>query len=154
MVSVCHMILLDRVTKGLSNSLGGRQSMQLIILPGFFSHKYYGIGDGTKEFVSLTVVAMEKKKRHYFSYHSNSCNDDKISHQKHESFTFELPLIKLRYIFSQRVQNFIKKNFMTVVHNCNLKIETDWALKFIYPILQTGNVSLYMYAHHTFLDIK
>ena len=48
-----------------------------------------------EETVSLTMIPMEREKRHYFSYHSDSCKNDKILHQKHESFTFELPLIKL-----------------------------------------------------------
>ena len=59
------------------------------------NHKHYGVGV-LKEFVSLTMVAMEMgKKRDYFSYHSNSCKGETILHQKHESFTFELPLKKL-----------------------------------------------------------
>ena len=34
-------------------------------------------------------------KRDYFSYHSNSCKEENTLHQKHESFTFKLALIKL-----------------------------------------------------------
>ena len=60
------------------------------------------------------------EKRDHHSYHSSSCKEEDILHQKHKSFTFELPLIKLswlekykvtkniaiskRYIFSKRVQ--------------------------------------------------
>ena len=38
------------------------------------------------------------EKRHYFSDHSNSCKVGKILHQKHESFTFELPTTKLHFL--------------------------------------------------------
>ena len=46
---------------------------------------------GLKEFVSLSRVAMPKEKDNYFSYHSNSCKEDKTFYQKHEC---ELVLIK------------------------------------------------------------
>ena len=48
-------------------------------------------------FVSLTMFAMEMGKNNYFSYHSNSSKGENILHQKHESFTFELPLIKFSW---------------------------------------------------------
>ena len=35
------------------------------------------------------------KKRDYFSYYSNSSKEENLLHQKHESFTFELPLTEL-----------------------------------------------------------
>ena len=40
-----------------------------------------------KKFFSLTMVAIEMGKRHYFSYHSNNYKGDGILYQKHESFT-------------------------------------------------------------------
>ena len=48
------------------------------------------------------MVATEIVKSYYFSYQSNSCKEDEIFydeifHQKHESYTFELPLIKLSW---------------------------------------------------------
>ena len=43
------------------------------------------------------MIAMERGKRHCLCYHSNSCKDDKILHQNHECFTFELLLIKLNW---------------------------------------------------------
>ena len=86
----------------------------------FVSHKHYGIGDVSNEFVSLAMIVMEREKIHCFSYRQKSCKNDKILHQKHEFFTFELRVIKLgrldkckaaknvitskRYIFSKRVQ--------------------------------------------------
>ena len=52
-----------------------------------------------KDFVSLkTMVTVGIRKRHYFIYHSDSCREDKILHQKHESYTFELLLIKLSWL--------------------------------------------------------
>ena len=39
---------------------------------------------------------MEMRKGHYLSYHSKSYKEEKILHQRHESYKFELPLIKLR----------------------------------------------------------
>ena len=102
----------------------------------FGSHKHCGIGD-----VSWTMFALEMLKKRYFSY-SNSCKEDRVSHQKHESFTFELPLIKLsgldkykaaknidnskRYIFSKRLQKL--KNIFTFhdyLPQFALKIETS-----------------------------
>ena len=35
----------------------------------------------------------KKTKRHNRSYHSKNCKEDKIFHQRHESFTVEVPLI-------------------------------------------------------------
>ena len=42
------------------------------------------------------MVAIEIEKKHYFSYHSNSCKEDKIFYQKQESYTIDPALIKLR----------------------------------------------------------
>ena len=50
------------------------------------------------EFISLTTVAMKLGKEYYFSYHSRSCKEGKILHQRHEFYTFELPLIKLNQL--------------------------------------------------------
>ena len=49
-----------------------------------------------KKFVFLTVVAVEMGKRQYFGYQTNTCEEDKILHQSHESFTYKMTLIKLR----------------------------------------------------------
>ena len=38
---------------------------------------------------------MEIGKRYYFSDHGNSCQKNKTRHQKHESYTFEVLLLKL-----------------------------------------------------------
>ena len=45
-----------------------------------------------KEFISLTMVAMEKEKN--FTHHSNDCSEQKMFHQKLESYRFRLPLKK------------------------------------------------------------
>ena len=44
------------------------------------------------EFISLTMVAMEKEKN--FTHHSNDCSEQKMFHQKLESYRFRLPLKK------------------------------------------------------------
>ena len=51
-----------------------------------------------KKFVSVTMVAVEMGKSHYFRYHSNCCKEEKILHQKYESHIFEHPLIKLSWL--------------------------------------------------------
>ena len=51
-----------------------------------------------KEFVSLTVVAIEMRKRHCFIYHSNSCKEEKLLRQKPESYTFKIPLVNLSWL--------------------------------------------------------
>ena len=51
-----------------------------------------------QEIFFIAMVAMEMGKRHYFDYQSNSCKEDKIFHQKHQSYTFKLPLIKLSWL--------------------------------------------------------
>lgn len=37
---------------------------------------------GLKEFVSLTMVAIEIGKSHYFGYHSHTCKENKILFEK------------------------------------------------------------------------
>lgn len=87
--------------------------------------KYHNCGE---ESVSLTMVAIEIGKGHLFSFHRNCCKEEKILHQKHRPFTFELPLTKLswlekyktrknvsistRYIFSQMIQK-LKNNVLS-----------------------------------------
>ena len=44
-----------------------------------------------KEFVSLTMFAMETE-RYFFRHHINNCNEEKMLHQKHESYKFKSPL--------------------------------------------------------------
>ena len=53
------------------------------------------IGIVLNEFISLTMVAMKMGIKHYFNYHRNRYKEEKILHQKHKSFTFDLPQIKL-----------------------------------------------------------
>ena len=93
-----------------------------------------------KKFVSLTVVATEMGKRHYFSYLGSSCKENEIFNEKHESYTFELPLIKLswldkykarknvttskRYIWRKIAQKLKNMHFMTIFHDAAFKIET------------------------------
>ena len=98
-----------------------------------------------REFVSLTMFAMEMGKNNYFSYHSNSSKEENILLQKHESFTLELPLIKFswsekykakkkkknaliskKYIFSKRVRKGPLLHFMTSVYISIVKIEKGW----------------------------
>ena len=74
------------------------------------------------------------RKRHYFSYHSESRKEEKILHQRHEFYTLELPLIKLgenKYC-NLKIVHFEKKDqkiktflhVMTTFHNFAIKIET------------------------------
>ena len=49
------------------------------------------------------------KRRLYFSYHSNSCKEDKAFNQKHESYPFKLRLIKLSWLDKYKT----RKNFAT-----------------------------------------
>ena len=114
----------------------------------FDSHKYCGIGV-LKGFVSLTMVDMEKEEKETIKV-INSCKEDNILHEKHEPFTFELPLMKLswlerykatkkvailkRYIFSKRVQK-SKNIVMTTFHNFVPKIENGWVKRLVKTIL-------------------
>ena len=50
------------------------------------------------EFISLTTVAIKLGQGHYFNYHSRSYKEEKMLHQRHEFYTFELPLIKLNQL--------------------------------------------------------
>ena len=43
-----------------------------------------------KEFVSLTMVAMEIGKIEFFSYHSDRSYEENILHQKHEPYRYKL----------------------------------------------------------------
>ena len=52
---------------------------------------------GLKELVSLTMIAMETGK-HYFSYHSDSCKEDKMLNQKKQNIFYIIQTSK-RYIF-------------------------------------------------------
>ena len=83
MVLVFYMILLDHVTKRLNN-FTSKSSVNVSHHPAeFVRDKHCDIGDVSKESVSLTIVAKERQKRHYLSYHSNSCKDDKKRHKTH-----------------------------------------------------------------------
>ena len=57
-----------------------------------------------KEFVFLTMVAMEKEKKQFFIYHSNRCYEQKRCHQAIESYRFKLPLKKIGLIGSVQDQ--------------------------------------------------
>ena len=111
------MILQDHLIEGLSN-FTGKEPVKVTYHPARFgSYKHCGIGV-LKQFVSLTMVAMEIGKKQIISV---------ILHQKHKSFTFELPMIKLTwlekykatknaailksYILSERIQKL--KNIVT-----------------------------------------
>ena len=48
-----------------------------------------------KEFVSLTMVAMENEKKIFFTHNSNVCYGQKKFHRKRESYRFILTLKKL-----------------------------------------------------------
>lgn len=67
-----------------------------------------------KEFVSLTIIAMEMGKKALLQYHSNSCKVGKILHQKHESFTFELPTTKLHFLDKYKKCCNLKKDTFSV----------------------------------------
>ena len=83
MVLVCYMILLDHVTKRLSNFTSKSSVNVSHHSAEFVRHKHCDIGHVSKESVSWTIVATERQKRHYFSYHGNSCKDDKKRHKTH-----------------------------------------------------------------------
>ena len=48
-----------------------------------------------KEFVSLTVVAIEIAKKQFLSYYSNGCYEEEKLYQELESHRFKLPPQKL-----------------------------------------------------------
>ena len=57
---------------------------------------------GLKELVSLTMIAMETGK-HYFSYHSDGCKEDKMLNQKNKaSFTFLYRLQKGTFLENKK----------------------------------------------------
>ena len=64
-----------------------------------------------REFVSLTMFAMEMGKNNNFSYHSNSSKEENILLQKHESFTLELPLKKFSWSEKYKAKKKKKKCF-------------------------------------------
>ena len=51
---------------------------------------------GLKELVSLAVIAMETGK-HYFSYHSDGCKEDKMLNQKTKHFLHYTDLKKVHF---------------------------------------------------------
>ena len=57
-----------------------------------------------KELVFLSVVAMEIRKKQFFTYHSNGCYEQKMLHQKLVSSTFKLPLKILGWLGQYKVK--------------------------------------------------
>ena len=107
------------------------------------------------------------KKRYYFSYHRNSCKEDKILHQNHDFFTFKVPLIKLSWLnkfkawqnmatFSRkRVQNLENDfTFHDYLPQFFFKTETSWTTKMVLHTLKTRNVNVCIHLRLTFPDIK
>ena len=60
-----------------------------------------------KEYVSLTMVAMEMEKRYYLSYHSKSCKGEKYGSYK-ITITYK-QLIKLKVTFATKHKNTAKE---------------------------------------------
>ena len=83
-----------------SGSLVMGQKMPLCNLPLHFQGQLglFSCMIALKECFSLTMVAMEIAERRYFNYQSSHYEEDKIFHQKHESYTFKLSLIKLSWL--------------------------------------------------------
>ena len=48
-----------------------------------------------KKLVFLSMVSMEIGKKQFLTYHSNGCYEQKMLHQKLESYRFKLALKKL-----------------------------------------------------------
>ena len=110
----------------------------------------------------------EKKKTNYFNYHS--CKADKILHQKHEYFTYDLVLLKLSWLDQYKARKnvatsksyILRKKFQKLkdiltfhdIHSFALKREIGSATRLIQPILETRNVNACMRVRFTFLDIK
>lgn len=67
----------------------------LLLLDPLLGSDSLAIGIVLNEFISLTMVAMKMGIKHYFNYHRNRYKEEKILHQKHKYFTFDLPQIKL-----------------------------------------------------------
>ena len=57
-----------------------------------------------KEFISLTMVAIEIGKRQFLNYYSKGCNEEKKFHQKFEPSRFKLPLKELDLLDQCRVR--------------------------------------------------
>ena len=51
-----------------------------------------------KEFISLTMIAMNMGKKRYFTYRRNSYSKDEMFLLKFEAYEFELRLIKLSWV--------------------------------------------------------
>ena len=100
-----------------------------------------------KEFVALTMVAMEIGERH-FSYQCNSCRQNKIFHQKRASYTFEITMIKLNWLDKHlprknyaTLKRFVLRKsakklktilyFMTTFHNFAFKIDPSCAARVV-----------------------
>ena len=128
------------------------------------------------EFFSITGVAIKMEIRPCFSYQVNSCKNDKIFHRKHEPYAFQLSLIKLcwlnKYLMRKNVAKKLhfekkhpnvgkkKKNniFLHIAfYNLTLKVDTSWAARVVWPILETTNandVCMYIYEGFTFPGTK
>ena len=50
------------------------------------------------------MVTMETGKRHILSHNSNGCKEEKMLHQKHESYRFKLPLKKCFELISMGLE--------------------------------------------------
>ena len=74
-----------------------------------------------KEYVSLTMVAMEMEKR-YLSYHSKSCKGE-----KYDSYTVAQELIKLKVTSATKHKNTAKKIIIYThrVYSLLLKLENN-----------------------------
>ena len=121
------------------------------------------------EFFSITGVAIKMEIRPCFSYQVNSCKNDKIFHRKHEPYAFQLSLIKLCWLnkylmrknvakklhFEKKHPNVGKKKQNIFLHiafyNLTLKVDTSWAARVVWPILETTNandVCMYIWRLH------
>ena len=115
-----------------------------------------------KKFACLTMVPMETGKRHILSHTSNDYKEEKMLHQKHESYRFELPLKKivswLEKCYStknvaiskilgkkaQKFKNIIFLHFTTTFHNFALNIETGWPLGCLNPFWKLEMSMMYV----------
>lgn len=88
-----------------------------------------------KKLISLTMVPMGMGKRHYFSYHSKSCNEEK----------YFIKDMKVEQILQSQKGIFWEKgplsqrtflHFMNTWHNFTLEIETSWDTRLAKCILQ------------------
>ena len=78
----------------------------ICLAPIFQGVKIDKLLNGSKEFIFLTVVALEMEKKDTISVVVAA--DDKILHQKHESFTCELALIKLSWLDKYKVKKILE----------------------------------------------